>query len=134
MHNINKNLDAEMVQFQSQIRRLTLERDTERARLEEAEKKLEATDDCIVDMYMGLQHSIMFELHQRDPTKDYRQILDMILDASAPANEESHQGDGKDASQFLAFFALYFGHKGPFPPLQLFVDAYCFSCVSIILF
>lgn len=50
---------------------MNLSKDAERARFEEAERKLDATDDQIIDMYMGLQGSIMIELHHWDPTRDY---------------------------------------------------------------
>lgn len=62
------SIEEELAIVQFQVREMTLARDAKRARYEEAEKKLDATDDRIADMYMGLQGSIMSKLHHRDPT------------------------------------------------------------------
>lgn len=78
LHNINKNIEAEMEQLRSQVGWLALERDSEqtehmsiRAKFEKAERMLEAINDHITNMCMGLQGSTMTEFHRRDPKEDY---------------------------------------------------------------
>lgn len=99
LHGINKNLETEVEQLQPRVSGLTLKRNTEWAKgislgtkFEEAEKKLKAANDCISNMYMDLQGSIMTELYRWDLEGGYNWILDMIPGVVDPANEEFYKG------------------------------------------